>query len=822
MYNASEQFHSAVFQGSPRERILFKFADGTIFTNEDISVRTGVTIAEAVNNEEELTIGSCPASTLDTTIINDHGLLNNYAYGECEVFLGVRIASSSIPQTPNGGPQAVLRYGAGNEVVFRGHATVPYLTIGTTPTTVQPPFGVYAILIVGADVYCISAAGDVWHATWADGSTWNSLAANTWNDLAAETWDDIQGTLTEVGLVTISDFMANKFIGWARKKRGMWYNGNMLYEFTLEGIADTYEYVPLGVFNIKRPTRTRISLVNIDAEDRMTKFDIDAAEFWDSITYPTTLGDIFAELCAYVGVPTSTVSFINSTRTFTQAPGRIENISCREVLRWIAGAACSFARMSREGELELTWFGTEVFEIPMSQYFTIAPAEYEVAPIDKLQIMGAENDIGVIIGEGTNAYQILDNPCLYGTTDTEIRTYGTPIYNRLVNYGAFAPITADAVCDWAVQAGDIVQIIIGDATYLLPIYRQTIKWNAHARVTYECTGSESRPIVSETNRQIFKQNRSIHLIENVVEGFRSEIYYEDEFGEQHSKIEQVNNRIELLVTASPTTGEDEIDAASIIAAINDDESTIKLTADKITLEGVVTANQYFKILADGSMEAKSGKIGGWTINSTGLYSGSNALYPTYVKFGNWYFDDDGFAGPGVELWGDSSVGNLTLRNAQIEGETSGDLNVNGFWVLNNADVVALNRIYMEDPPSASSTANVRLVSSTYGYSLGLISSSRRYKKDIQDIGDMGSVIDNLRPISYKPINEWDLGPYDLLGFIAEEVAEVEPRLVDYRVLNEEVVPESVTYDRVCVVLVAEVKELRKRVALLEGALNHET
>ena len=87
---------------------------------------------------------------------------------------------------------------------------------------------------------------------------------------------------------------------------------------------------------------------------------------------------------------------------------------------------------------------------------------------------------------------------------------------------------------------------------------------------------------------------------------------------------------------------------------------------------------------------------------------------------------------------------------------------------------------------------------------------------------MGSVIDNLRPVSYKPINEWDLGPYDLLGFIAEEVAEVEPRLVDYRVLNEEVVPESVTYDRVCVVLVAEVKALRKRIALLEGALNHET
>ena len=59
-----------------------------------------------------------------------------------------------------------------------------------------------------------------------------------------------------------------------------------------------------------------------------------------------------------------------------------------------------------------------------------------MAQVDKLQISGSETDIGVVIGEGTNGYQILDNPLLYGATDTEVRTLGVPIYNRLIAYAA--------------------------------------------------------------------------------------------------------------------------------------------------------------------------------------------------------------------------------------------------------------------------------------------------------------------------------------------------------------------------------------------------
>lgn len=50
-------------------------------------------------------------------------------------------------------------------------------------------------------------------------------------------------------------------------------------------------------------------------------------------------------------------------------------------------------------------------------------------------------------------------------------------------------------------------------------------------------------------------------------------------------------------------------------------TVIKLTADNIKLEGLVTANQYFKIKEDGSIEAENGKFGGQVNAQSGFIGG---------------------------------------------------------------------------------------------------------------------------------------------------------------------------------------------------------
>jgi hypothetical protein len=122
-------------------------------------------------------------------------------------------------------------------------------------------------------------------------------------------------------------------------------------------------------------------------------------------------------------------------------------------------------------------------------------------------------------------------------------------------------------------------------------------------------------------------------------------------------------------------------------------------------------------------------------------------------------------------------------------------------------------------------------------SAGLIrrtSSSLKYKKDVEDLDSLlaSNAVDNLRPVWYRTKNAEgdDKETWSHIGLIAEEVHTVEPRLVRYRTVsvtkdennkNVETLldtpePEDVDYGRLAVLLLAEVKNLKARIAVLEA------
>ena len=73
----------------------------------------------------------------------------------------------------------------------------------------------------------------------------------------------------------------------------------------------------------------------------------------------------------------------------------------------------------------------------------------------------------------------------------------------------------------------------------------------------------------------------------------------------NSKIEQTSQSILLEVS------EEYVDRKKVISAIKMSPEDIKIEGNKINLKGTVTANEFFKILNDGSMEAVNGRfIGG--------------------------------------------------------------------------------------------------------------------------------------------------------------------------------------------------------------------
>lgn len=72
---------------------------------------------------------------------------------------------------------------------------------------------------------------------------------------------------------------------------------------------------------------------------------------------------------------------------------------------------------------------------------------------------------------------------------------------------------------------------------------------------------------------------------------------------------------------------------SLIASIALDDSGVTIKADKITLEGLVTANGNFKILTDGSIEAKNGKFIG-NISGSSIAGGE-------IEVGTFFADENG-------------------------------------------------------------------------------------------------------------------------------------------------------------------------------------
>ena len=137
----------------------------------------------------------------------------------------------------------------------------------------------------------------------------------------------------------------------------------------------------------------------------------------------------------------------------------------------------------------------------------------------------------------------------------------------------------------------------------------------------------------------------------------------------NSKIEQTSQSILLEVS------EEYVEQKKVISAILVSPEKVQIEGNRINLKGTVTANNNFKILDDGSMEARNGKFTGGDIK---LIQGNNKenpcfsitmkddnqrcdLLPNYLAM----YDDysQGLAGAYLEMWISKYGGEIALFNS---------------------------------------------------------------------------------------------------------------------------------------------------------------
>ena len=538
MIDASLEFHQAIRGLNPKERFMFVFdgdvtgdSEATMFnalmlwTDADIVSDCGVTVVEAVCGGSELEIGQTMSSTLRMKVFNERGYLNDFVqslgeYGTGKAYLGVKLEDYTVPATPTGANCVAYIDG----LTITGHNVSPYVRINGegidldyTRMGIAYPVGA---LIVEKPQYAqgqltitaipFNPNGDAQIEPYIiyreGGTTWGDLSSRTWGSLASSKWEDLFGTVEDVDFPYFVPYMNNyKYPQIAASKRGFAIEPDgILREFNADGTASKWEYQPLGRFRVDTPRIQNNVVAEINAYDRMTLFDRPVAEWLRGLTFPMTIGTLYNELCLYCAVWNTGSTFLNSTVVIPEVPKVQDSLTGRALLGYIAEAAGGFARMTRNGKVEIVRLGTTTLSVHENDVFQTQIADYTCAPIDKVTLSvprdGQENMI-VPCGDGDNLYQLSDNFLLYNDDFYTVQGRIFPIYLYLYAQGiglVGSPAEVLCISDWAFQAGDYYNYNYLDAagvqqTKRLLCMKQTIEYHGIATAFYESHGEPKRP-----------------------------------------------------------------------------------------------------------------------------------------------------------------------------------------------------------------------------------------------------------------------------------------------------------------------------------------
>lgn len=102
--------------------------------------------------------------------------------------------------------------------------------------------------------------------------------------------------------------------------------------------------------------------------------------------------------------------------------------------------------------------------------------------------------------------------------------------------------------------------------------------------------------------------------------------------QSYSTTEQMNSAIRQTADSINTEVSKKVNGDEIISKINQSAENVSIEANKINLNGAVTANQNFKIGLDGSAEMPKGKIGPWNISTEGLQYAVGEDEQTYLNY----------------------------------------------------------------------------------------------------------------------------------------------------------------------------------------------
>lgn len=346
-------------------------------------------------------------------------------------------------------------------------------------------------------------------------------------------------------------------------------------ELTLYRVGEDGTRTRAGIFVAESPTRGKRNLYRLTAYDRMVLAERDLSPWLRELQgeFPMTLDTFVQRVAEACGVPLAGTLPRNgdySVRAFYA-----DSLTGRQLLQWAAQAAGCYVHCDAAGALAFGWYqdsrgrqslvpGADAADpqlgtaVPYRQD-GLSYAEYQTAPIDKVQIRQSDSDVGVIYPAeetGTNALVIQGNLLLTAEQDEDLRPVAQALYEAAAAWPVYTPCTVSAFGSCPVTAGQWVYVVTPGGQRLETCVMTAVFADGETRL--ESTGNARRDSVAAVNSSRLNLTGKLLEIKTSIDGLNVKA---SDLAGDYSELKQSVDSLSLGVTSTNQFSDIQGDAA---------------------------------------------------------------------------------------------------------------------------------------------------------------------------------------------------------------------------------------------------------------------
>lgn len=329
-------------------------------------------------------------------------------------------------------------------------------------------------------------------------------------------------------------------------------NKSITVNVRLQGREDT---LPLGVYTITSDAltadRRHRDIVAYDALNSILKRSMAAwyNNIFPDMTTSVTVKQFRDSFFNYFGIAQEQITLINDNAVLKKTIDT-DQLTGKDILESICEMNACFGHITRTGTFRYVYLDeldteTAIVIGDNRSYRGIKYEDFVTEPITKLQIRQEENDVGVVVGSGTNDYVIEGNPLLFGMS---IETL-TPIANNILaklQITSYRPAKIEVRGNPCIEVGDGIQAETTFGNVMTYVLQRKMKGVQSLVDTFTANGT--RVFHNNTNSihsQLIQLRGKSNVLERTIDETRSELTDMD--AETRSIITQTADTLQVQI-----------------------------------------------------------------------------------------------------------------------------------------------------------------------------------------------------------------------------------------------------------------------------------